>query len=233
MPFDDHELVMISALEHWRYCPRQCALIHIEQSFDENLYTLRGRILHRKVDQPGGETVEGLRVERAMPLWSDRLGLIGKADVVEFHPHADAPSPPGTTEWSPLPTGEGKEWRPYPVEYKVGRRRAGARAAVVLQLCAQAMCLEEMTGTAVPAGAVYFHGSRRRKEIVFTPAMRDEVAVTTLAVRRMLAEGQLPPPLRDARCKLCSLKESCLPEAAGEAARVRAATRRLFQIEEG
>src|SRR3970040_818180 len=91
--------IMISALEHWSYCPRQCALIHLEQTFDENLYTLRGRMLHERTDEPVGEFQDGVRVERALPLWSKRLGLVGKADVVEFH---------GET--------------PYPVEYKHGSK---------------------------------------------------------------------------------------------------------------
>src|SRR2546430_686008 len=126
----DSDLVLISALEHWSYCPRQCALIHVEQTFDENLYTLRGRNAHERVDQPEGELREGVRVERAVPLWSDRLGLVGKSDVVEFH-GAD----------------------PFPVEYKHGPRRKKEHDD--LQLCAQALCLEEMTGRSVPRGAIY------------------------------------------------------------------------------
>jgi CRISPR-associated exonuclease Cas4 len=194
---------MISALEHWRYCPRQCALIHLEQTFDENVYTLRGRLLHRKVDQPDHEAREGVRVEHALPLWSDRLGLVGKADAVEFH-------------------GSG----PYPVEFKVGRRRSSG--AVLLQLCAQAICLEEMTGQPVPCGAVYHHGSRRRREVVFSPAVKDEVEQCAAAVRQMLRSGQLPPPVRDARCRLCSLRESCMPGTIADAGRVRAVMDELY-----
>ena len=138
--WDDADLVMVSALEHWSYCPRQCALIHVEQTFDENLYTLRGRMLHERVDVPEAEQREGVRIERALPLWSDRLGLVGKADVVEFHGDA-----------------------PYPVEYKHGPRQHWGHDD--LQLCAQALCLEDMTGQPVPAGAIYHHSSRRRREL--------------------------------------------------------------------
>jgi CRISPR-associated exonuclease Cas4 len=199
----DEDLVLISALEHWRYCPRQCALIHLEQTFDENVYTLRGQRLHRKVDQPDHEQREGVRVEYALPLWSDRLGLVGKADAVEFHGNM-----------------------PYPVEYKVGRRRSSG--AVVLQLCAQAVCLEEMTAQPVPRGAVYHHGSRRRREVVFSPTMKDEVEQCVVAVRHMLRSGQLPPPVCDARCRLCSLRESCMPGTIGAASRVRAVMDGLY-----
>ncbi len=203
----DDNLVLISALEHWRYCPRQCALIHLEQTFDENVYTLRGRLLHRKVDRPDHEQRDGVRVEYALPLWSDRLGLLGKADAVEFH---------GST--------------PYPVEYKVGRRRASG--AVIVQLCAQAICLEEMTAQPVPRGAVYYHGSRRRREVVFTLAMRLEVQQCVQAVRQMLHGGILPPPVSDARCRLCSLRESCMPGTIGAGGRVRAVMNRLFAAQD-
>ncbi len=203
----ENDWVMISALEHWRYCPRQCALIHVEKTFEENVYTLRGRLLHRKVDQPEAELRDGVRIERALPLWSDRLGLIGKADVVEFH---------GPT--------------PYPVEYKVGRRRS--KGAVLVQLCAQAICLEEMTQQPVPRGAVYHHASRRRQEVVFTPALKDEVEAAVEAVRRMLREEQLPPPVDDARCRNCSLKLSCMPSLSVGASRLNRVLATLFTAED-
>lgn len=202
------EPVVISALGHWSYCPRQCALIHLEQTFDENLYTLRGRMLHDRADVPTAEVQEGVRVERALPLWSNRLGLIGKADVVEFH---------GDT--------------PYPVEYKHGPRRQWGHDD--LQLCAQALCLEEMTGKEVPRGAVYHHSSRRRREVVFDEALRGDVVEAVKAVRRMLAESHLPPPVNDARCHRCSLKESCLPSVVGEGERVQAVGASLFSVADG
>lgn len=197
--------VMISALEHWSYCPRQCALIHIEQTFDENLYTLRGRAVHQRVDEPEFEVVDGIRIERAVPLWSKRLGLIGKADVVEFH---------GET--------------PYPVEYKHGPRRE--REHDDLQVCAQALCLEEMTGLPVPLGAIYHHSSRRRREVVFTEGLRHSVEEAVEAIRRMLASKTLPEPVNDARCEKCSLQEACLPSVLDEQGRARTVVRRLFEI---
>jgi CRISPR-associated exonuclease Cas4 len=205
----DADLVMISALQHWSYCPRQCALIHIEQAWGENLYTLRGRHVHEQVDTPGGELVYGVRVERALPLWSDVLGLIGKADVVEF-----------------LADGS-----PIPVEYKHGPRRVSRHDD--LQLAAQAVCLEEMFARPVTRGFVFHHGSRRRREVTFTAASRANVAEAIIAVRAMLRAGKLPPAVNDARCDKCSLRESCLPTATDRPDRAVRAVECLFVVNEG
>ncbi|RJX23317.1 MAG: CRISPR-associated protein Cas4 [Ammonifex sp.] len=199
------DLVMVSALEHYSYCPRQCALIHVEQVFDENVYTMRGRRLHERVDEPCANQEGGVRIERALPIWSERLGLIGKADVVEFY---------GNT--------------PYPVEYKHGPRRKHRHDD--LQLCAQAICLEEMTGQAVPKGAIFHHSSRRRREVVFSVELRDKVAKTVDAVRKMLKEPRLPPPFNDERCPNCSLINSCLPGAVAERKRLKALRAQLFKV---
>lgn len=194
---------MISALEHWSYCPRQCALIHLEQTYDENVFTLRGARTHRLAHDEGDETLDGQRVTRGLPLWSDRLGLIGKADVVE--------------------------WRgdiPYPVEYKAGAQRAWGHEA--LQLCAQAVCLEEMLGVAVPAGAIYWHGSRKRRETVFTARDRTAVEEATAAVRAMLRGTALPSAVNDPRCPNCSLFDACLPALAASPARIKGFYAELF-----
>ena len=191
------EPIPLSALQHWCYCPRQCGLIHLEQVFDDNLHTLRGQAVHARTDQPGVETAKGLRVERALPLWHDALGLIGKSDVVEF-------SPDGT---------------PYPVEYKHGSRHKAADIAACddLQLAAQALCLESMLGKPVHEGALYYASSRRRRVVAITAALQEAVAHTAGAVRQMLASGQLPPPLAPEsaarRCKACSLIDRCQPQA--------------------
>lgn len=183
---DEAERVMISALEHYAYCPRQCGLIHIEQTFDENLYTLKGTLAHERADVASTRAEEGMRVERALPLWSRRLGLVGKADVVEWQ---------GAV--------------PYPVEYKVGRRREWVYEAI--QVCAQALCLEEMLGCTVPAGAIYYVASRARREVTFDIELREAVERTAQAVRDMLLASILPPAVDDQRCPKCSLLESCLP----------------------
>ncbi len=187
----DAEVVPLSALQHYAYCPRQCALIHVEQVWDENVYTLRGRRAHERVDAPKGMTRDGLRTELALPLFSDALGLTGRADAVEFEPD-------GT---------------PFPVEHKVGERKksALARRADEVQLCAQALCLEEMFGCDVPAGALYYRKSRRRHEVAFSSALRTETHEIIGKVRALLRARRLPPPVADARCPRCSLIESCMP----------------------
>jgi len=200
------EPVPISALQHYSYCPRQCALIHQEQSFEDNEFTLRGRRAHRRVDSGEISLEEGVRVLRALPLYSERLGLVGKADVVEF-----------------LPDGT-----PYPVEYKQGRRHK--REHDDLQLTAQAICLEEMTGREVKEGAIYHHRSKRRRVVIFTPELRSRVVEITAAIRAMLASGRLPPPVDDpALCRACSLAEVCQPELLRAGRRIHRLAKTLFQ----
>lgn len=204
----EDKAIPISALNQYAYCPRRCALIHVEQTFDDNLYTMRGRDLHERTDQQEESGWEdGMRVERALPLWSKRLGLTGKADVVEFH---------GET--------------PYPVEYKSGRKRQFDNDD--LQVCAQAICLEEMTGLSVPRGAIYHHSSRRRREVVFDEHLRARVADAVAAIRTMLSEKTLPEPVNDKRCERCSLLESCMPSVIGEQRRAQALVRGLFSIQD-
>lgn len=180
--------MMISALEHFSYCPRQCALIHVENVYDENLYTLRGNRAHARVhDEDESGSVEGVRIERGMPLFSERLGLIGKSDVVEF----------------------GADGIPFPVEYKVGPRKDNRHDDV--QLCAQGLCLEEMFGCGVIGGAVFHHSSRRRRNVAFDAGLRRETEEMTSRVREMISASEVPPPVADARCPKCSLFDACMP----------------------
>jgi CRISPR-associated exonuclease Cas4 len=190
----DDDLLPVSALQHWAYCPRQCGLIHLEQAFDDNVHTLRGQAVHAAVDRPGLEVRRGLRVERALPIFSDRLGLIGKADTVEFE--AD-----GT---------------PYPVEYKHGSRSKAAAIAACdgRQLAAQAICLEEMTGHVVPEGAVFYATSKRRRVVSIDGELRRGVTDALAGIRAMLESGTLPAPTSDKRrCAACSLSDRCQPQA--------------------
>lgn len=196
--------IMLSALEHFSYCPRQYALIHIEQAFDHNVHTKRGDAVHERVDEPGLEVREGMRIERALPVWSEQFGLIGKCDVVEFD----------------------REGVAYPVEYKHGTKRVKEHDD--LQLAAQALCLEEMTGKPVPKGAIYHFSSRRRREVNITLALREKVAVVLAAIREIIGSGQLPKPVNDKRCDQCSLKEICQPAAIGNVCAIASAHRMLF-----
>lgn len=204
----DADPIPLSALQHWAYCPRQCALIHLEQAFEDNVFTLRGQADHARADQPGMELRSGLRVERALPVFSDRLGLIGKADVVEFAPN-------GT---------------PYPVEYKHGSRNKKASIAACddLQLAGQALCLEEMSRRPVPEGALYYATSKRRRAVPITPALRAAVENAAAEIRAMLAAGRTPPPVNDERCRACSLRDLCQPEALSHAAEMASLRDALF-----
>jgi len=196
--------VMVSALEHYSYCPRQCALIHLEHVWDENVYTMRGRDVHERVDEATSRAEAGVRVERALPIWSKRLNLTGRADVVEFHRDT-----------------------PYPVEYKSGKHRKGRHEE--LQLCAQAICLEEMLSIKIDKGALYWHGSRERKEIVLTEALKDQVRAVAEAVHAMITENRIPAPVNDKRCEDCSLREACMPHVSGDREKIRRAAKDLFE----
>ena len=187
--FAEDEFVPISAIQHMLYCPRQCALIHIERQWAENRYTAEGRVLHQRADAGGKERRGDTRFERGVRLRSLRLGVSGVADVVEIH------------------TGG----RPFPVEYKRGRPKA--HRADEVQLCAQAMCLEEMLGTPVPEGALFYGRNRRRKVVVFDDELRALTERTVADTRRLLAEGETPlPEYAPGKCNTCSLNEICQPQ---------------------
>jgi CRISPR-associated exonuclease Cas4 len=194
---DDDDLAPISALQHWLVCPRQCALIHLEGQWAENRLTAEGGLLHSRVDAGGVETRPGVRSARGIPLRSTRLGLVGKADVVEFHPD-----------------GSGADPVPYPVEYKRGRSKPDDSDRV--QLCAQALCLEEALGRAVPEGALFYAATRRRVVVPFDSRLRERTEQAAAAVRAMFATDRTPRPVPIAACKGCSLIELCLPTALAE-----------------
>lgn len=204
--FEDEIEVLLSAIEHYSYCPRQCALIHVEQTYAENLYTLRGNRAHERVDSGIDSVEEGVRSKRDLPLWSHKLGIRGKADLVEF-----------------------RQAGPYPVEYKVGKRKdASGYDHADLQLCAQALCLEEMLGKPVPCGAIYYHKNRRRHEVEFTSVLRKITLETVSAIRKQLFEQTLPDAPNDKRCQQCSLWSCCLPSVVGEPNRLRGYQGALF-----
>ncbi len=204
---DGPQPVAISALEHWSYCPRQCGLIHLEATFDENYYTVKGRLAHERADQGAGSTEHGVRMLRDVVVWSTRLGLNGRVDMLEFH---------GDT--------------PYPVELKSGQRRTWRHEAI--QVCAQAMCLEEMLDRQIPLGAIAYLASHRRREIRLDAELRAAVETTTRQVRVMLEQQQLPPAVRDKRCRACSLSDSCLPGVVQDQRRLRVAAEALFALSE-
>ncbi|QLH51854.1 MAG: CRISPR-associated protein Cas4 [Candidatus Accumulibacter cognatus] len=188
---DDLEPVNVSALNQYAYCPRRCALIYLENEFEENRHTASGNAEHARVDRVAHATSrEGARVEYALPIWSERLGLIGKGDVVEFWPDRTI----------------------YPVEYKHGVKKQHDNDD--LQLAAQALCLEEMFGRPILQGAIFHAKSKRRREVKFTAELRAATEQTVASIRKMLVAQKMPPPLiNDARCRECSLIELCQPQA--------------------
>lgn len=197
MNYSEADLLPISALQHLIFCPRQCALIHVERVWAENLFTAEGRILHEKTHTPAAERKGRVRVEYSLPLRSFRLGLTGKADVVEFHSGG-------------LP--DGREML-YPVEYKRGKPKADDSDLV--QLCAQALCLEEMLGIPVEEGALFYGRERRRARVQFDANLRRRTEEAALELHEMVAAGSTPSPQYGKKCKSCSLQHACLPKACG------------------
>ena len=182
----DEAVIAISAIEHYAYCPRQCALIHVDGVWADNAHTVRGSRGHRRVDSGAHKAERGRLVLRALPLWSEAYGLTGRADAVEI-------------------VGTGI----VPVEYKVGTRHG---RAAHLQLCAQALCLEEMTGTPIDVGALWFSAHRRRERVEIDARLRTETSAAIDAIRQAFADARLPPPVDDQRCAECQLIGHCLPD---------------------
>jgi CRISPR-associated exonuclease Cas4 len=207
---------MLSALQHWLFCKRQCALIHLEQVWDENRLTASGRVLHEHVDERKSETRRTLRQATAVRIVSRRLGVAGIADMVEFHLADAERDGEGRHVAAKLP-GVAGFWRPFPVEYKRGRPKS--HRADEVQLCAQAMCLEEMLGVEIPSGALFYGEPRRRTDVVFGAGLRRLTEEAARGVRELVASGKTPPPEYGPHCKNCSLVEECRPKACGRSAR--------------
>lgn len=198
---NEDDLLPLSALQHLLFCERQCALIHVEQLWDENLFTAQGRILHERVDAARSELRGNVRVAFGLPLRSLGLGLVGKADVVEFHLDEKGPGRNRSTM-----AGS----RPFPVEYKRGRPKKEDWDRV--QLCAQAICLEEMLRTDVPRGALFYGKTRRRVDVVFDKDLRRKTEEAALRLHELIASGKTPPARYDERCESCSFVSLCLPK---------------------
>ncbi len=193
MTYSEDDLLPLSALQHLIFCERQCALIHIEQAWDENRFTAEGRIMHERVHEECEESRGKVRIARGVSLRSLRLGLIGKADVVEFH------------------RMEGGVWRPFPVEHKRGKPKPDDSDKV--QLCAQALCLEEMLGAEVPSGAIFYGRTRHRLDVGFDEALRNETEKAAGQLHELIGSGITPKPVYSAqKCKSCSLMDRCLPQ---------------------
>ncbi|MBT8420210.1 MAG: CRISPR-associated protein Cas4 [Gammaproteobacteria bacterium] len=203
------DLLPISALQHLAYCPRQFGLIHIEQSWAENLFTAEGRVLHERVDTGRSDSRGDVHIARSLRLVSQALGLSGIADVVEFYrlkdPTTEDPNEKGVT----LPGRRGR-WQPFPVEYKRGRSKREDWDRI--QLCAQALCLEEMLDTSIPEGALFYGKARRREPVSIDGGLRTETRALAERMHTMWAGNRTPSPEPGPKCKNCSLNEICLPK---------------------
>lgn len=205
---DEPTVVPVSALQHYVYCPRQCGLIHLEAIYDETLHTLEGSEVHERAHELAESTSRGMPFKSGLLIWSDRLGLNGQADIVEMRPEG-----------------------PYPVEYKRGS--AKCMLADETQLCAQALCLEEMGLGAVTRGAIYRHQTRSRDEVEITTRLREHTLKVIEAVRQLLQTEAMPPPVADERCPNCSLRNACLPEPVADPVRRLLYWQELFEPKKG
>ena len=196
--YSEEDFLPLSALQHFIFCERQCALIHIELVWEENYYTAQGRNLHERVDQGGERLGKEVKIEYSVPLRSFELGLVGKADVVEYHLREDAGK---------------KLWVPYPVEYKRGRPKKDDSDKV--QLCAQALCLEEMTGLKIKEGALFYGKTRRRFQIDFDMVLRETTKKVSEKLHLFIEAGKTPPPRYAKKCDRCSLIDVCMPKKMG------------------
>jgi CRISPR-associated exonuclease Cas4 len=234
------EALPLSLLNDLLYCPRRAALKAVEGWRAANEHTARGDIVHEHADLPGYEVAKGVTVLRALPVWSDRLGLSGKCDVVEAQSlkskvqslaaagrstESNVQSPKSKTESEPPDVGSYASL--VPVEYKKGRRRVFENDDA--QLCAQGLCLEEMFGVTVERGAVFHAASKRRREVEFTAELRKLTEEAIAELHRLAASGSVPAAVFKPACEECSLFKICLPKATSEGSRAERLARQLFQ----
>jgi CRISPR-associated exonuclease Cas4 len=227
--FTEDELLPLSALQHWLYCPRQCGLIHLEQAWAENKFTAEGQVLHHKAHEGADENKAGVRITRSLPVRSFTLGISGQCDIVEFHPGVAgdlrsgisdlrgraSEAADGATEGDlkfQIPDLKCTAQRVQPIEYKRGKPKS--HRADEVQLCAQAMCLEEMLGVTIPSGCLFYGENRRRTLVELDAPLRQIVTETAAALHAMIDSRETPTAEYLAkRCDACSLIELCQPKA--------------------
>lgn len=219
--YGEDDLLPLSALRHLVFCERRCALLYVEGLWADNRLTVEGKLLHERSHTPDFETRGDVHIARGLRLRSLRLGLAGQADVVEFHQCADEEG------GMPLP-GLAGLWRPYPVEYRLGSPALDLSDYV--QLCGQALCLEEMLGVKVPAGAMFYGRPHRREEVAFTSDLRAKTEAAARHLHELLASRRTPPPQYQKKCRSCSLFDLCMPKASSR--RSQAASHLQRAIEE-
>jgi CRISPR-associated exonuclease Cas4 len=203
--YSEDDLLPISGLQHLAFCERQVALIHIEGMWEENVYTAEGKILHERAHEEGSEAVGDVRIARGLRLRSLRLGLVGVADVVEFH-RVDNPG----LKTSVNLAGVRGRWQPFIVEYKRGLPKLDRTDEV--QLCAQAMCLEEMLDIEIPSSAFFYGRPRRRDVVNLGSSLREETAIMAKRLHELIDSGKTPTAVYCEKCQRCSLGDVCLPK---------------------
>lgn len=220
--YSQDNLIPISALQHLVFCERQAALIHIEGLWEENVLTVEGEQMHERVHGEESETAQDIRTVRGLRIRSLRLGLIGVTDVVEFH-RTDVPG-----QGVPLDGVDGL-WQPYVIEYKHGKPKLDRSDEV--QLCAQAMCLEEMLGVSIEESAFFYGKPRRRQAATLDADIRKETEEVVARAHTLLQSGKTPPPEYGQKCRHCSLIDRCLPKTAGSQKKVQRYVTSLFTPE--
>jgi CRISPR-associated exonuclease Cas4 len=196
--FTEDDFIQLSALQHYVFCPRQCALIHVEDVWHGNVFTVRGDILHEKVDTDTYETRGTLKTVRGLRIHSTRLGIVGRADVVEFRKSTNADGSPDVM----------------PVEFKAGQPKENVSDKV--QLCAQALCLEEMMNTQVKRGAFFYGKIRRRVQVEIDDGLRKQTEEIIAAVHEIVSQKKVPAARYEKKCRNCSLADICMPKAMNE-----------------
>ncbi len=203
MSYPEEDYIQLSALQHYLFCPRQCAIIHIEQAWTENMLTAMGRLMHDKAHETKYEKRANNIITRGLRLFSKKMGVSGQTDVVEFHKAENSSMGCTLLRFSGI-------WQPYPVEYKRGKPKTDHSDEV--QLCAQAICLEEMLDIGILEGSIFYGKSRRRQVVAFTDDLRDLTQQTALNIHALFKSEKTPVSNYSKRCNSCSLIEQCLPK---------------------
>jgi len=201
MDYKEDDYLLLSGIQHFAFCRRQWALIHVENQWSENYRTMDGQIMHKNAHDPSYSESRGdTQIRRSVRVHSSSMGVSGECDVLEFHRAENGVALPGHEGF----------WQPYPVEYKRGK--PGTTEGDALQLCGQAMCLEEMLCCVIPSGALYYGEIRRRETVEFTTELRDRVRMLFREMHEIYARGYTPKVKPHKGCNACSLKEICLPK---------------------
>ena len=224
----EDELLPLSALSQLVYCERRAALIFYERLWEDNVCTAEGANLHERVHMPTSISRPGIRIAHELQLHSLRLGIWGKADVVEFHAlEGDRISHPSGI---PLP-GIAGQYQPYPIEYKRGKLRQ--EEAYRVQLCAQALCLEEMLKVPIPSGSIFFGKTKRRLEVIFSKELKTRTEQASIRLHDLMRKGNTPKARYSKKCDFCSLAAVCLPKSLSSPKITEAYLKQAFDAEEG